>query len=103
MRKNVRNDKVVRAITIGLATMIAATSMPVTAFANDEAPVAEAPIEVAPAEAEASAPAPAAEESAPAEAEAPAPAAEESAPAPVAEAPSDSATGAGGVDNPHFM
>ncbi len=56
MRKNVRNDKVVRAITIGLATMIAATSMPVTAFANDEAPAAEAPAE-APAPAAAEAPA----------------------------------------------
>ncbi len=35
MRKNVKNDKVLRAITIGLATMIAATSAPVTVLADD--------------------------------------------------------------------
>ena len=28
MRKNVKNDKVIKAITIGLAAMIAATSIP---------------------------------------------------------------------------
>ena len=35
MRRNVKNDKVLRAITIGLATMIAVTSTPVTVFATD--------------------------------------------------------------------
>ncbi len=35
MRKNIRNDKVIKAITIGLATMIAATSMPANVFAGD--------------------------------------------------------------------
>ena len=35
MRKTVKNDKVLRAITIGLATMIAATSAPVSVFAED--------------------------------------------------------------------
>ncbi len=35
MRRNVKNDKVLRAITIGLATMIAVTSAPVTAFASE--------------------------------------------------------------------
>ena len=35
MRKNTRNEKVLRAITIGLAAMISVTSMPVTAFAED--------------------------------------------------------------------
>ncbi len=113
MRKNVRNDKVVRAITIGLATMIAATSMPVTAFANDEAPAAEAPAEApapaaaeapaetpapaaaeapaeTPAETQSEAPAPAAEEAAPAvEESAPAPAAESETPAPVVETPAE--------------
>lgn len=36
MKRNVKNDKVVRAITIGLAAMIAATSMPVNIYAEDE-------------------------------------------------------------------
>ncbi|MCR4692028.1 MAG: hypothetical protein K5739_11850 [Lachnospiraceae bacterium] len=36
MRKNIKNDKVLRAITIGLATMIAATSAPVTVLADDD-------------------------------------------------------------------
>lgn len=35
MRKNMGNDKVLRAITIGLATMIAASSSPVTVFAEE--------------------------------------------------------------------
>ena len=35
MRKNVKNDKVLKAITIGLAAMIAATSVPVTVLADD--------------------------------------------------------------------
>ncbi len=35
MRRNIKNDKVIKAITIGLATMIAATSAPVDALAND--------------------------------------------------------------------
>ena len=35
MRRNIKNDKVLRAITIGLATMIAATSAPVTVLADD--------------------------------------------------------------------
>ena len=48
MRKNVKNDKVLRAITIGLATMIAATSAPVTAFA-EEAEGAEGSANSAPA------------------------------------------------------
>ena len=34
MRKNVKNDKVLRAISIGLATMIAVTSTPVSVFAD---------------------------------------------------------------------
>ena len=34
MKRNVKNDKVLRAITIGLATMIAATSMPITVSAE---------------------------------------------------------------------
>ena len=34
MRRNVKNDKVLRAITIGLATMIAVTSTPVTVLAE---------------------------------------------------------------------
>lgn len=37
MRKNTRNDKVLRAITIGLAAMIAATSTPITALAEENA------------------------------------------------------------------
>lgn len=41
MKKNVKNDKVLRAITIGLATMIAATSAPVTAFAEEGEGAAE--------------------------------------------------------------
>lgn len=38
MRRNIKNDKVLRAITIGLATMIAVTSSPITVLAdsNDE-------------------------------------------------------------------
>ena len=36
MRKNIKNDKVLRAITIGLATMIAATSVPTNVYAGDE-------------------------------------------------------------------
>ncbi len=121
MRKNVRNDKVVRAITIGLATMIAATSMPVTAFANDEAPAAEAPAEApapaaaeapaetpapaetqseAPAETQSEASAPAAEESTPAvEESAPAPAAESEAPAPVVETPAETPAEIGAIVN----
>ena len=35
MRKNIKNDKVIKAITIGLATMIAATSVPVDLYAAD--------------------------------------------------------------------
>ncbi|MBO4414806.1 MAG: hypothetical protein J5824_02350, partial [Lachnospiraceae bacterium] len=35
MRRNVKNDKVLRAIAIGLATMIAVTSTPVTVFASE--------------------------------------------------------------------
>ncbi len=35
MRKNVKNDKVLRAITIGLATMIATTSTPLTVLAEE--------------------------------------------------------------------
>ncbi|MBR4574469.1 MAG: hypothetical protein IKO16_06130 [Lachnospiraceae bacterium] len=35
-RKNIKNDKVLRAITIGLATMIAATSAPVNVWADDD-------------------------------------------------------------------
>ena len=41
MRKSVKNDKVIKAITIGLATMIAATSMPMNVYAED----APAPVE----------------------------------------------------------
>ena len=36
MRRNIKNDKVLRAISIGLATMIAVTSTPVTVFASGE-------------------------------------------------------------------
>ena len=36
MRRNIKNDKVLRAITIGLATMIAATSMPMNVYAESE-------------------------------------------------------------------
>lgn len=36
MRRNTKNNKVLRAITIGLATMIAVTSTPVTVLADDE-------------------------------------------------------------------
>ena len=35
MKRNVKNDKVLKAITIGLAAMIAATSVPVTVLAED--------------------------------------------------------------------
>ena len=35
MRRNIKNDKVIKAITIGLATMIAATSAPVGVLADD--------------------------------------------------------------------
>ncbi len=35
MKRNVKNDKVLRAITIGLATMIAATSAPMTVLATE--------------------------------------------------------------------
>ncbi|MBO4904783.1 MAG: hypothetical protein J5367_06135, partial [Lachnospiraceae bacterium] len=35
MKRNVKNEKVLRAITIGLATMIAATSTPITVLADD--------------------------------------------------------------------
>lgn len=35
MRRNIKNDKVLRAITIGLATMIAVTSTPLTVFAGE--------------------------------------------------------------------
>ena len=35
MRKNVKNDKVLKAITIGLAAMIATTSVPVTVLADE--------------------------------------------------------------------
>ena len=38
MKRNVKNDKVLRAITIGLATMIAATSAPVTVLADTAEP-----------------------------------------------------------------
>ncbi len=37
MRKNIKNDKVIKAITIGLASMIAVTSSPVSVLAEDEA------------------------------------------------------------------
>ena len=37
MRKNIKNDKVLRAITIGLATMIAATSAPLNVYADEPA------------------------------------------------------------------
>ena len=36
MRKNIKNDKVIKAITIGLATMIAATSAPVDLYAAED-------------------------------------------------------------------
>lgn len=36
MRKNIANDKVIKAITIGLATMIATTSVPVSVYADEE-------------------------------------------------------------------
>ncbi len=36
MRRNIKNDKVLRAITIGLATMIAATSAPLNVYAKDQ-------------------------------------------------------------------
>ena len=36
MRRNIKNDKVIKAITIGLATMIAATSAPVDALATEK-------------------------------------------------------------------
>lgn len=45
MVKNVKNDKVIRAITIGLATMIASTSLPVTVLANEGEPQDSQPIE----------------------------------------------------------
>ncbi len=45
--KNVKNDKVLRAITIGLATMIAATSVPVTVLADDGETVGEGEVSVA--------------------------------------------------------
>ena len=35
MRKNVKNDKVIKAITIGLAAMIAATSIPTSVYADE--------------------------------------------------------------------
>lgn len=35
MRKNIKNDKVIKAITIGLATMVAATSVPVNVLAEE--------------------------------------------------------------------
>ena len=38
MKRNVKNDKVVRAITIGLAAMIAATSMPMNVLADEAVP-----------------------------------------------------------------
>lgn len=38
MKKNIKNEKVIRAITIGLATMIAATSTPMTVFADEADP-----------------------------------------------------------------
>lgn len=41
MRKNPRNDKVLRAITIGLAAMMATTSMPLTVLADDTEPAPE--------------------------------------------------------------
>ena len=47
MRKNVKNDKVLRAITIGLATMIAATSVPVTVLADDGETAGEGEVSVA--------------------------------------------------------
>lgn len=48
MRKNTRNEKVLKAITIGLATMIAITSTPVTALADDgEGEAMSAPAEEA--------------------------------------------------------
>ncbi len=41
MRKNIKNDKVIKALTIGLATMIAATSVPTGVFAEEGEPQAE--------------------------------------------------------------
>ena len=35
MKKNIKNDKVIKAITIGLATMIAATSVPTSVYADE--------------------------------------------------------------------
>ncbi|MBQ8667075.1 MAG: hypothetical protein IJ526_09445 [Lachnospiraceae bacterium] len=35
MRKNIKNDKVIKAITIGLAAMIAATSVPTSVYADE--------------------------------------------------------------------
>lgn len=37
-RKDIKNDKVLRAITIGLATMIAATSAPLNVYADEAEP-----------------------------------------------------------------
>jgi len=36
MKRNIKNEKVLRAISIGLATMIAVTSTPITVFAEEE-------------------------------------------------------------------
>ena len=38
MKRNVKNDKVIKAMTIGLAAMIAATSMPMNVYADDDIP-----------------------------------------------------------------
>ncbi|MCR5301891.1 MAG: hypothetical protein K6E49_05580 [Lachnospiraceae bacterium] len=67
MKRSVKNDRVLRAITIGLATMIAATSAPITVLAEDGMPdfssSDSAPADPTPAESAPSAPI----ESAPAE------------------------------------
>ena len=45
-RKNIKNDKVLRAITIGLATMIAATSAPVNVYAGEDDTTPSEPVNV---------------------------------------------------------
>lgn len=82
MRKNVRNDKVVKAITIGLAAMLAVTSTPVTAWAEEPVSAPTGQPET-PSEAPASSEAPA-EAAAPAQSN-PEPAAGQSNPEPAAE------------------
>ena len=50
MRRNIKNDKVIKAITIGLAPMIAATSAPIDALADTEPEVTGEPATSAPAD-----------------------------------------------------